>query len=161
LISAIVAIKQRNPRSGCPRIALIITNIFAVPVDRDAVRRVWARHYRPDPTLGGGPSWLSLIGHARDSLWSPDLFRRESIRLKTHWVLAVMDQFTRRIEVPRSCPVLECRRLGTEVERVHSTLDGKTPDQIAMGASSLLPAQLDRFDWMSHCRGLFQTPVAV
>jgi len=33
----------------------------------------------------------------KDSLWSVDLFRCESITLKTHWVLVVMDQFTRRI----------------------------------------------------------------
>ncbi len=32
-----------------------------------------------------------------DSLWSIDLFRCESIILKSHWVLVVMDQFTRRI----------------------------------------------------------------
>jgi transposase InsO family protein len=33
----------------------------------------------------------------KDSLWSIDLFRCESILLKTHWVLVVMDQFSRRI----------------------------------------------------------------
>jgi putative transposase len=33
----------------------------------------------------------------KDSLWSIDLFRCESITLKTHWVLVVMDQFTRRL----------------------------------------------------------------
>ncbi len=33
----------------------------------------------------------------KDSLWSVDLFRCESIILKTNWVLVVMDQFTRRI----------------------------------------------------------------
>ena len=33
----------------------------------------------------------------KDSLWSVDLFRCESIRLKSHWVLVVMDQFTRRL----------------------------------------------------------------
>jgi hypothetical protein len=33
----------------------------------------------------------------KDSLWSIDLFRCESILLKGHWVLVVMDQFTCRI----------------------------------------------------------------
>ena len=33
----------------------------------------------------------------KDSLWSGDLFCCESLRLRTHWVLVVMDQFTRRI----------------------------------------------------------------
>jgi putative transposase len=45
----------------------------------------------------GGPSWLTFIGHAKDSLWSLDLFRCESVVLRTHWVLVVMDQYTRRI----------------------------------------------------------------
>ena len=38
-----------------------------------------------------------LYGHAKDSLWSLDLFRCESAILRTYWVLVVMDQFTRRI----------------------------------------------------------------
>ena len=32
-----------------------------------------------------------------DSLWSIDLFQCESATLRTHWVLVVMDQYTRRI----------------------------------------------------------------
>src|SRR5215469_10004545 len=43
-------------------------------------------------------SWLTFLGQAEDSfLWSIDLFRCESLSLGTHWVLVVMDQFTRRI----------------------------------------------------------------
>ena len=48
-------------------------------------------------TGNNGPSWLSLLGHTKDSLWSVDLFRCESILLQSHWVLVVMDQQTRRI----------------------------------------------------------------
>ncbi|HIL68690.1 MAG TPA: transposase [Verrucomicrobia bacterium] len=44
-----------------------------------------------------GPSWLTFLGHTTDSLWNMDLFRTESILLKSHWVLVVMDQFSRRI----------------------------------------------------------------
>jgi len=33
----------------------------------------------------------------KDSLWSIDLFRCESIHLRSHWVMVVMDQFTRRL----------------------------------------------------------------
>src|SRR5262245_2445899 len=33
----------------------------------------------------------------RTALWSLDLVRCESAMLRTHWVLVVMDQFTRRI----------------------------------------------------------------
>jgi transposase InsO family protein len=57
---------------------------------------VLEKHYRPGPDSGHGPSWLTFIAHLEDSLWSIDLFRCESIMLKTHWVLVVMDQFTRR-----------------------------------------------------------------
>ena len=60
------------------------------------VRRVLAKYYRPQ-ARGNGPSWLTFIGHMKDSLWSVDLFRCESITLNSHWVLVVMDQFTRRI----------------------------------------------------------------
>lgn len=61
------------------------------------MRRVLAQHYRPDPPCGRGPSWLSFLGHMKDSLWSVDLFRCESILMKSHRVLVVMDQFTRQI----------------------------------------------------------------
>ena len=60
------------------------------------VRRILAKHYRPDPGAYG-PSWLTVLGHTKDSLWSVDLFRCESLILKSHWILVVMDQFTRRI----------------------------------------------------------------
>ena len=55
-----------------------------------------ATHYRPEPG-SGGPSWLTLLGHTKDSLWSVDMFRCESLILKSHWVMVVMDQCTRRV----------------------------------------------------------------
>ena len=95
-IQAIVELKSRNPRFGCPRIARIISRTFGVDIDKNLVRRVLAKHYRPTGA-GRGPSRLSLIGHTADSLWSVDLFRCESIVLQSYRVLLVMDQFTRRI----------------------------------------------------------------
>ncbi len=94
LVNAIVEMKRRNPRFGCRRIAQQISFVFGTVIDKDIVRRVLAKHYRPEP---GGPSWLTFLGHSKDSLWSLDLFRCESLTLKTHWVMVVMDQFTRRI----------------------------------------------------------------
>jgi putative transposase len=44
-----------------------------------------------------GPSWLTFIAQTKDSLWSVDLFRCESILLRSYWVMLVMDVFTRRI----------------------------------------------------------------
>jgi hypothetical protein len=67
-----------------------------VDIDKDVVRRNLGKHYRPESGFGG-PSWLTLLGQAKDRLWSTDLFRCESLRLRTHWVLVGMDQFTRRI----------------------------------------------------------------
>ena len=96
LIEAVLAMKRRNPNWGCPRIAQQIALAFGVEIDKDVVRRLLSRHYRPESN-SGGPSWLTLLGHTKDSLWSCDLFRCESATLRTHWVLVVMDQFTRRI----------------------------------------------------------------
>jgi putative transposase len=96
LIQAIVELKSRNPRFGCPRIARVISHTFGVEIDKNVVYRVLSKHHRPVPG-GTGPSWLSFIGHTTDSLWSVDLFRCESIVLQSYWVLVVMDQFTRRL----------------------------------------------------------------
>ena len=246
LIQAIVELKQRNPRFGCRRIAQQINKAFDVQIDKDIVRRVLAKHYHPTPG-DNGPSWLSFLGHMKDSLWSIDLFRCESILLKSHWVLVIMDQFTRRIigfgvhagdvdgvvlcrlfnnaistqDIPRyissdndplfryhrwqanlrildveeikalpytplSHPFVE-RLIGTirreyldhtlfwnaeDLERkledfrqyyhrhrVHQSLDGDTPAAVC-GEAQTQPANLCHYSWRSHCRGLFQTPLA-
>jgi len=96
LIGVIVATKRRNPSWGCPRIAQQIAWAFGVSVDKDVIRRVLATPYKPRPAAGG-PSWLTFLGHLKDSLWSVDLFRCESAVLRTHWILIVMDHYTRRI----------------------------------------------------------------
>ena len=247
LIEAIVEMKRRNSRFGCPRIAQEINKAFGVDIDKDVVRRVLEKHYRPGPDSGHGPSWLTFIGHLKDSLWSIDLFRCESILLNTHWVLVVMDQFTRRIigfgvhagdvdgvalcrmfntaistkgvpkylssdndplflyhrwqanlrildvdeiktvpYTPLSHPFVE-RLIGTirreyldhtlfwntcdlerkleefrqyyNAHRVHTALDGDTPSEIC-GETIIRRANLNQFRWKSHCRGLYQLPVA-
>ena len=40
---------------------------------------------------------LLVVNRPQDSLWSVDLFRVESILLRSHWVMLVMDVFTRRL----------------------------------------------------------------
>ncbi len=94
LIDAMVELKKRNTRFGCPWIAQEINKVFGVDIDKDVVRRVPEKNYRPGPDSGHGPSWLTFIGHQKNSLWSIDLFRCESILLNTHCVLVVMDPFT-------------------------------------------------------------------
>ncbi len=96
LIAAIVEMKHRNPSFGCVRIAQQISHAFGIEIDKDVVRRILAKYYRPAPGADG-PSWLSCIAQLKDSLWSVDLFRCESILLHSHWVMVVMDVFTRRI----------------------------------------------------------------
>ena len=244
LIDTILATKQRNPSWGCPRIAQQIALAFGIPVDKDVVRRVLATHYQPKPDAGG-PSWLTFPGHIKDSLWSADLFRCESAVLRTHWILVVMDQYTRRIigfglhagtvdgialcrmfnhairghrsipkylssdndplyrfhqwqanlrildvaeiktvpYVPLSHPFVE-RLIGTlrrecldrtlfwttaDLEsklldfktyfnhhRTHSARVGRPPDD----APPRPVANLQSYRWESHCRGLYQTPIA-
>jgi hypothetical protein len=53
VIDAIVSMKQRNPRYGCPRIAQQINLAFGLELDKDTVRRVLAVHYKPDPGRRG------------------------------------------------------------------------------------------------------------
>src|SRR5277367_5118845 len=96
LIDTVVEMKRRNPRFGCRKIAEQISSAFGIEINKDIVRRILIQHYRPLPA-GDGPSWLTTIGHARDSLWSVDLFRCESILLRSFWVMVVMDVYTRRI----------------------------------------------------------------
>lgn len=246
MISAIVAMKCRNPGFGYQRIADQIALVFDIEIDKDMVRRVLANHYRPEPG-SGGPSWLTFMGHSKDSLWSMDLFRCESLILKTHWVMVVMDQCTRQIigfavrsgtpDGPTVCqmfgrvvrqaepptylssdndPLFEFQRwkanlriLGiTEIKtvpyvplsrpfverligtirrefldkvpfwgaldlqrklqsfqryynraRVHQSLSGRPPDPPAVNTPRQATS-LNNYQWKSHCRGLFQLPIA-
>jgi putative transposase len=96
LIDAVMEMKQRNPYFGCRKIAEQISSAFGIALNKDVVRRILIRHYRPGPD-GGGFSWLAAIGDTTDRLWSVDLFRVESLLLKSYWVMVVMDIFTRRI----------------------------------------------------------------
>ena len=75
LINAIIEIKQRNPNFGCPRIADLVSLTFGIDIDKDIVRRVPEKHNQPTPGDPSGPSWLTFIGHTRDSLWSRDAGR--------------------------------------------------------------------------------------
>jgi len=46
LIAAIVAMKQRDPNWGCPKIAHQFSLVFEMYIDEDIVRRVLARSPR-------------------------------------------------------------------------------------------------------------------
>ena len=104
-----------------------------------------AKHYRPAPG-GTGPSWLSFIGHATDSLWSVDLFRCESIVLRSYWVLVVMDQFTRRlVGFGVHCGAVT----GVDVCRMfNEAIDGQGVPGIS--APIMIPCSRDR--WKTNLR---------
>ena len=44
-------------------------------------------------------------------------------------------------------------------DRVHQSLGGKTPAFVS-GDTQPLRAKLGNYSWISHCNGLFQTPIA-
>ena len=44
-------------------------------------------------------------------------------------------------------------------ERVHASLDGDTPDEVA-GESIISRINIENFQWQSRCRGLVQLPLA-
>ena len=48
--------KRRNPKFGCVRIAQQIPHAFGLDIDKDVVRRVLAKHYRPGDSGTDGPS---------------------------------------------------------------------------------------------------------
>jgi transposase InsO family protein len=132
LVAAILELKRRNPSFGYRRIAEQLALVFDVEIDKDVVRRVLAKHYRPERG-DDGPSWLSFLGNAKDSLWSADLFRCESLALKSHWVMVVMDQCTRRIvgfavhagapDGPAVCRMLARTIAGAEALPRHLSTD--------------------------------------
>jgi hypothetical protein len=87
--------KRRNPGWGCPRSSADLVGFWR------RRRQGWCPPCA-EPLLSAGigfrRSFLAYVSRPReDSLWSCDLFRCESATLRTHWVLVVMDQFTRRI----------------------------------------------------------------
>ena len=77
-IQALLEMKRRNPRSGSPRRAQQINLAFGLDLDKDTVRRILAVHYKPDPA-SHGPSWLTTLGHARDTIG-----QRESASITIH-----------------------------------------------------------------------------
>ena len=82
VVAAVVDMKRRNPTWGCPRIPQQIALAFDIAINKDVVRRILAVQCQPGPE-SAGPSWLTVLGHAKDSLWSLDLFRCESAVLRT------------------------------------------------------------------------------
>ena len=102
---------SRVPTRACRFFPQAFIRHFLRDSRREALKSVWPSTSRSTRTWSAecsprttdrpphsrGPSWLTFLGHTKDSLWSIDLFRCESALLRSHWVLVVMDQYTRRI----------------------------------------------------------------
>src|SRR6266852_6321352 len=132
LIAAVLEIKRLNPRFGCPRIAQQISHAFGLEIDKDVVRRILANHHFPKPG-GEGPSWLSIIAEARDSLWSADLFHCESVLENVYgvWSTRVATKSGARSPTPK--PESYRRNVPTHSGRPQTrrrTDDGTTPTSL-------------------------------
>jgi hypothetical protein len=79
---------------GCPRIAMVVTNLFDIEISESTVRRILRKNFQVIPGLG--PNYLSTIGNKFNKLWSIDFFRVESIFLRSNWVMVVMDIYSRK-----------------------------------------------------------------
>ena len=67
LIDLVIEMKKRNPNFGYGRIAMQIYEAFGIEISRFAVARILRKYQHKFPT-GDGPSWLTFIGHMKDSL---------------------------------------------------------------------------------------------
>ncbi len=97
IIELVIEMKKRNPDFGYGRISMQIYVAYGIEISRYSVGRILSKvgiHSHPSRQ---GPSWLTFLSQSKDSLWSLDLFRCESATLKSHWVMVVLDVFTRRI----------------------------------------------------------------
>lgn len=84
MIQLVIEMKKRNPQYGYLRIAMQIQHAFGIVLDKGVVKRILDKHYNPTIPLNDGLSWLSFLGHMKDSLWSIDFFRVESMHLCSH-----------------------------------------------------------------------------
>jgi transposase len=86
----IVQLKREHPGWGAPKIREKLRrkhNDVQTPAI-STVHAVLDRH---------GLATCAVMEQTKDSLWSLDLFRSESILLRSHWILVALDLFTRRI----------------------------------------------------------------
>ena len=62
IINLVITMKRNNPRFGCRRIAMQISKMFGLDINKDVVFRILSKHYKPKGN-DNGPSWLTFIGH--------------------------------------------------------------------------------------------------
>jgi putative transposase len=70
LINAVIEMKQRNPRWGCPRIAQQAALAFGVLINKDVVRRILAAHYQPSGNDAGPIPQVGGLHHCYEEVFS-------------------------------------------------------------------------------------------
>ena len=125
--------RQRAPNlTAVDRFLLAFASPQARP--KGSVRGTHRRHHRAEASQSA--LRLTFIAQATDSLWSVDLFRCESILLHSHWVLVVIDVFTRRIigfgiERASSDGMSVCRMFN------HAVTGRPLPKHVSTGVASV------------------------
>ena len=114
-------------------------------------RRPWTKALKP---TGESPRWsffhrTAVHSHRRYSLNRPrdDVFSRHNLDHIVFWNAADLEK-----------KLTEFRAYYNEC-RVHSSLGGHTPGHFS-GERANRQAVLRRSRWQTHCRGLYQLPVA-
>lgn len=86
----------------------------------------------------------------------------ESIALKPHWVMAVLDQYTRRI-IRFSVHTGDCDGIAY-YRMFNEIISGKSlPEYLSSDNGEALDKNvisIDHYRWKKHCNGLYQLPAA-
>jgi putative transposase len=105
LIRAIVEFKRRNPRFGCPRIALVLSKSFGMDIDKDIVRRVLAKHYRPAPSAQRWGTFVAELPWA----YERQPLEHRSLSLRVHTTEhSLGSSFTKIFKLP--CAAMRSQR---------------------------------------------------
>jgi len=187
VIDAIVAMKRRNPRYGCPRIAQQITLAFGLELDKDVVRRIigfgvhagnvdspaLCRMFN-DATSGQG--WPKYVSSDNDPLF-------QYHRWKANLPVLDIDEIKSLPHVPMSHPFVErligrVRRemldetffwtvadLENKLQAYQRYYNGSRTRYGRGGATPIDDSDrkvvnINEYRWKQHCRGLFQLPMA-
>ena len=166
LIRAIVELKSRNPRFGCPRIARIITQTFGLDIDKNVVYRVLSKHYRQSPGGGGPVDGSSLCRMFNDAVRGQGAPRHlstdhdplfEGHRWHAHLRVLEIDAIKTVPYVPMSHPY---------VERLIGTMRREFLDHVLFWNARDLERKLADFTtyyngWRSHASLAGNTPLGI
>jgi putative transposase len=120
LVKLVCDIKKNNPDYGSEKIAGLLTT-RGHNISDSTVRRILRKHYHP-PYKGNGPSWLEFFANSVNGLWSVDVFRCESVFLKSCYVMVAIDIYSRKII---GFSIEKSTHTGTGICRMLAAICGK------------------------------------